>query len=89
MFYLIIHSTHFIYSYLASDMVQNHSARDETRCHQNMCVFRLAARDLLYVPSLRIAFSMTFGISVVEHKLEWEIDQWVHHEGSIRQSIAP
>ena len=30
-----------------------------------------------------------FVTSVVEHWLEREIAEWVHHEGSIRRSIAP
>ena len=32
---------------------------------------------------------MAFVTPVVEHWLEPEIAQWVHHEGSIRQTIAP
>ena len=36
-----------------------------------------------------IAHTTAFVTSVVEHWLEREIAQWVHHEGSIRQSIAP
>ena len=31
---------------------------------------------------------MAFVTPVVEHWLEREIAQWVHHEGSIRQPIA-
>ena len=30
-----------------------------------------------------------FATPVVEHWLEWETAQWVHHEASIRRSIAP
>ena len=33
----------------------------------------------------RIAHTMAF----VECWLEWEIDQWVHHEGSILQTNTP
>ena len=32
---------------------------------------------------------MAFVTPVMEHWLEWEIAQWVHHEGSIRRPIAP
>ena len=32
---------------------------------------------------------MAFVTPVVEHWLEQEIAQWVHHEGSIRRPIAP
>ena len=37
----------------------------------------------------RIAHSTTFVKSVMGHWLEQDIAQWVHHEGSIRQPIAP
>ena len=43
MFYLTTHSTHFIYGYMGSDMVKNHSGYS----------FRLAARVLLYASSHR------------------------------------
>ena len=36
-----------------------------------------------------IPHTTAFVTPVVEHWLEQEIDQWVHHEGSIRQPIAP
>ena len=32
---------------------------------------------------------MAFVTPVMEDWLEWEIVQWVHHEGSIRQPIGP
>ena len=37
----------------------------------------------------RIAHTIAFVTPVVEHWLEREIAQWVHHEGSIRRPIAP
>ena len=37
----------------------------------------------------RIAHTTVFVTPVVEHWLEWEIAQWVHHEGSILWPIAP
>ena len=33
--------------------------------------------------------TIAFVTPVMEHWLEWEIAQWVHHEGSIRRPIAP
>ena len=49
MFYLTTHSTHFIYGYMASDMVRTILiVRRETRCS-----YRLTARVLLYAPSHR------------------------------------
>ena len=48
MFYLTMHSTHFIYGYMALD----HLARKETRCHHYMGYsFRLAVSVLLYAAS--------------------------------------
>ena len=89
MFYLTMHSTHFIYEYMASDIWLRTIliAREETRCHHMDCSFRLAAKVLLYTD--RIIHTTAFVTPVVEHWLEWEIAQWVHHEGSIRRAIAP
>ena len=42
----------------------------------------------MHYPTDRIAHTMAFGAPVVEHWLEWEIAQWVHHEGSIRRPIT-
>ena len=36
----------------------------------------------MHHPTDRIAHTMAFLIPVVEHWLEREITQWVHHEGS-------
>ena len=55
MFYLMTHSTHFIYSYMASDIWQRtiHIAIEETCCHHMGYSFRLAAKVLFYAPSHR------------------------------------
>ena len=55
MFYLTTHSTHFIYSYMASDIWLRTIliVRKETRCRHIGYSYRLAARDLLYAPSHR------------------------------------
>ena len=55
MFYLTMHSTHFIYSYMASDIWLRTIliVRKETRCHHIGYTFRLTARVLLYAPSHR------------------------------------
>ena len=57
MFYLTMHSTHFIYGYMASDiiiMVKDHSDSEGETCCCNMGYsFRLTARVLLYAPSHR------------------------------------
>ena len=53
MFYLTMHSTHFIYSYMASDIWLRTIliVRKETRCRHIGCSFRLTARFFLYAPS--------------------------------------
>ena len=43
----------------------------------------------MHHPTGRITYTSTFVTQVVEHWLEREIAQWVHHEGSIRRSMAP
>ena len=43
----------------------------------------------MHHPIDRIAHTTAFVTPVVEHWLEQEIAQWVHHEGSVRQPIAP
>ena len=41
----------------------------------------------MHHPTDRITHTVAFVTSVVEHWLEREIAQWVHHEGSIRQPM--
>ena len=55
MFYLMTHSTHFIYGYMASDIWLRTIliVRKETRCRHIGYSFRLTARVLLYAPSHR------------------------------------
>ena len=42
----------------------------------------------MHHPTDRISHTTAFVTPVVEHWLEREIAQWVHHEGSIRRPIA-
>ena len=53
--YLTMHSTHYIYVYMASGIWYRTTqiVREETRCHHMGYSFRLAARVLLYAPSHR------------------------------------
>ena len=57
MFYLTMHSTHFIYSYMVSDiwiwLWTILIVRKETRCHHIGYSYRLTARVLLHAPSHR------------------------------------
>ena len=43
----------------------------------------------MHHPTDRITCTTAFVTLVVEHWLEQEIAQWVHHKGSIRQPITP
>ena len=62
-------------------MIKDHSDREREETHMDYS-FQLAARVVLYAPSHR--HDMAFVTPVVKHWLEREIDQWVHHEGSIQ-----
>ena len=55
MFYLTMHSTHFIYGYMASDIWLRTIliVRKEICCHHIGYSYRLTARVLLYAPSHR------------------------------------
>ena len=56
MFYLTTHSTHFIYGYMASDIIWLRTiliVRMETRCRHIDYSNRLTARVILYAPSHR------------------------------------
>ena len=55
MFYLTTHSTHFIYSYMVSDIWLRTIliVRKETRCRHIGYSYQLTARVLLYAPSHR------------------------------------
>ena len=43
----------------------------------------------IHNPTDRKAHTTAFVTPLVEHWLKQEIAQWVHHEGSIQQSIPP
>ena len=78
MFYLMTHSTHFIYGYMASDIWLRTIliVRKETCCRHVGYSFQLTTRVLLYAPSHRQ--DSTYHITpVVEHWLEREIAKWV------------
>ena len=59
-------------------------------CHHMSYSFRLAARLFFYMhrPTDMIAHAMAFITSVVDYWLKREINQWVHHKGSIRWPIV-
>ena len=70
MFYLTTHSTHFIYSYMTSNIWQrtNQIAREETCCRHMGYSFRSAARVFyMHHPTDRIAHTTAFVTPVVAH----------------------
>ena len=84
MFYVTTYSTHFIYGYMMSDIWK----RTNT---QQLTEETIAARVLLYTSSHRkdstyhrVCYTTDFDAPNMEHWLEQEIAQWVHHKGLIR-----
>ena len=79
-------NTFYLRLYGVTHMVKYHSdsEREETRCRYMGYSFQLAAR-VLYMHHLtdRITHTTAFVTPVVEHWLEREIAQWVHHEGCV------
>ena len=93
MFYLTTHSTHFIYSYMASDIWLRTIliVRKETRFRHIDYSFRLTARVLLYSPSHR-QDSTYHGLHYTSRGAlvgTRNISMAPLHEGSIRRPIAP
>ena len=86
MFYLTMHSTHFIYGYMASDIWLRTTliVRKETRCRHRGYSFRLAARVLLYTPSHGLCYTSRGALAGMRNS-----SMGPPHEGSIRRPIAP
>ena len=88
MFYLMTHSTHFIYDYMASDIWLRTIliVRKETRCRHIGYSYRLTARVLLYAPSHR-QDNTCHGLCYTSHGAlagTRNISMGPPHEGSIR-----
>ena len=93
MFYLMTHSRHFIYGYMASDIWFRTIliVRKETRCRHIGYSFRLTARVLVYAPSHRqdskyhgLCYTSCGALGGTRNS-----SVYPPHEGSIRRSIAP
>ena len=72
MYYLTTHSTHFIYGYMASDMVMYHtdSERGKTLPPHGL-LFPINSKCFyMHQPTDRIAHTTAFVTPVVEHYLE-------------------
>ena len=93
MFYLTMHSTHFIYGYMATDMWLRTIliVRKETRCRHIGYSYRLTARVLLYAPSHRqdntyhgLYYTSRGALAGTRNS-----SMGPPHEGSIRRPTAP
>ena len=80
-------NTFYLRLYGVRHMVKDHSASERG----NRCRLMGYSQGFFYMhhPTDRMAHNTTLVTPVVEHWLEREIAQWVHHEGSIRRPIAP
>ena len=93
MFYLMTHSTHFIYGYMASHIWLRTIliVRKETCCRHMGYSYRLTARVLLYAPSHR-QYNTYYGLCYTSRGAlarTRNSSMGPPHEGSIRQPIAP
>ena len=93
MFYLMTHSTHFIYGYMASDIWLRTIliVRKETRCCHIGYSYRLKARVLLYAPSHRqdntyhsLCYTSRGALAGTRNS-----SMGPPHEGLIRRPITP
>ena len=93
MFYLTMHSTHFIYGYMTSDIWLRTIliVRKETRCCHIGYSYRLTARVLLYAPSHRqdntyhsLCYTSCGALAGTRNS-----SMGPPHEGSIQRPIAP
>ena len=93
MFYLTMHSTHFIYGYMASDIWLRTIliVRKETCCRHIGYSYRLTARVLLYAPSHRqdntyhgLCYPSRGALAGTRNS-----SMGSPHEGSIQQPTAP
>ena len=76
MFYLTTHSTHFIYGYMASDMVKNHSDREHSDRQQGFHRQDNTYHSLCYTSRGAVGWTRYSSMGPP-------------HEGSIRRPIAP
>ena len=93
MFYLMMHSTQFIYGYMASDIWLRTIliVRKETCCRHIGYSYRLTARVLLYAPSHRqdntyhcLCYTSRGALAGTGNSSMGPL-----HDGSIRRPIAP
>ena len=97
MFYLMTHSTHFILRlYGVRHMIKDHSGcKRGNLLLPHGLLFPISSKGsfICIIPQIciipdRITHTTAFVTPVLEHWLQREIAQWVHHGGSIRRPIA-
>ena len=77
MFYLTMHSTHFIYGYIASDIwLRTNEKGNPLPPHRLLLSINSKGSFICTIPH-RISHATAFVTPVVEHWLEREIAQWV------------
>ena len=84
--------TFYLWLYGVGHMVKNHSDSERGNPllpHGLLFLYAPTLCFCMHHPTERLTHTMAFVTPVVEHWLEREIAQWVHHEGSIQQSITP
>ena len=84
-------NTFYLWLYGVRHMVKDHSDSERGNPllpHGLLFLIDSKGSFICTIPD-RIAHTTAFVMPVVEHWLEREIAQWVHHEGSIRRPIAP
>ena len=72
-------------------MIKDHSDSERENPMQPLhgLLFLLAARVLfIHHPTDRTTHTTAFVTPIMEHWLEWELAQWVHHEGLIWRPIT-
>ena len=84
-------NTFYLRLYGVRHMVKDHSDSErENPLPPHGLLFPISSKGFFYMhhPTDRMAHTTAFVTPVVEHWLEREIAQWVHHGGSIRRPIA-
>ena len=91
MFYLMTHSTHFIYGYMASDMVKDHSDSEKGNpLPPHRLLFPINSRFFyMHHPTDRITYHSLCYTSRGALTVTRNSSMGSPHEGSIRRFIAP
>ena len=76
MFYLTTHSTHFIYGYMESDMVTDHSDSEKGNpLLQHRLLFLINKGSFICTIPDRISHTTAFVTPVVEHWLPMDVEE--------------